>query len=125
MAKSEKPDDFGPPRIEQKETPIEHSRESGRLRGAEPFDGVVHGASEQDPMDYRTPRGHRRYDWGAVAQGGRNGDRRSDYIPAHPHSIRAVKAMGMADKVLWWGMWGLRLAVIATLISIVYGLTEG
>ena len=36
-----------------------------------------------------------------------------------------MKLMGMVDDFLWWGVWGLRVALAAAILSIVFGLCDG
>jgi hypothetical protein len=120
MANPEDTDDVGLPRdSRQEKTPIKHSRESGHPGGERASDRDIHGSREQEFMGGGNHGGYSRYDWGAAAQGNRNGDRGGDYIPSHPHSIRAVKAMTLIDSILWWGIWVFRLAVAVTLAIIV------
>jgi hypothetical protein len=127
MKNTENLDDFGNSRRtpEAEKTHIEPDGAGCCSGGKASSHGNVCGEGRENALDFGNNRGHTRYDWRTHTERPGNGDCGGDYIPGHPHSHRAVRAMGVVDDVLWWGVWGLRLALAGVIISILFGLFDG
>jgi hypothetical protein len=82
----------------------------------------VHGSGNKNNMDNGVNGGHSLNDWGAAAKRSGNGYSGGDNLLYHAHSLRAMKALAMVDNVLWWGLWGFRLALATTVLAVICGM---
>lgn len=120
------PDDFGPPKriAPEKTQVVKYSRTSGCSGGTAPCNGNIPGENKQNSVDSRINGSHTEYNRGASPQRDRDGYSSCYNISDYSHSARAMKTISMIDNIMWYGLWAVRLTLLATIMFIVSGLFD-